>query len=330
LPKLGVIGLGKMGLLHSSIHSALEGELLTAACEKDGLIAKIARKAIPHLKIYNDYATMVSKESLDAVIIATPVQTHANIILDLVSSNSEINIFVEKPLAANHEEARKICEAIGNTNAVYMVGLQKRFAVTFSKGKEFLTNEEIGRPLFFSGHIFSSDVFREGEGWRLSKGSGGVAVDLGPHVADLVLWYFGQPSKVTSLCKSLYSSVEDYASATLEFQNGLFGNIEMSWSIRNYRLPELYLEVHGSNGVLTVSDDFVKLQLDDAGINLPAGVHMFRRPELQPSVPFLLAEPEFTLEDIAFRSALSNRKATEPDFLAGARVNELIDVILGR
>lgn len=328
--KLGVIGLGKMGLLHSGIHSALAGEPIAVACEKDNMIARMARKAIPHLKIYDDYATMVSRETLDAVIITTPVQTHANIVLDIVASNSAINLFVEKPLAANHEEARRICDAVGKTNAVHMVGLQKRFAATFSKGKEFLANGEIGKPQFFRGHIFSSDVFSGGEGWRLKKGSGGVAVDLGPHIVDLILWYFGDPSKVTGLCKSLYSSVEDYVHASLEFQNGLFGNIDMSWSIRNYRLPELYLEVHGSRGTLTVSDDFVKLQLDEAGTSLPAGTNVFRKPELQPSVPFLLAEPEFTLEDAAFRSALTDRKASEPDFFAGAEVNDLIDVILGR
>jgi predicted dehydrogenase len=272
----------------------------------------------------------MSSESLDAVIITTPVQTHAKIILDLVASNGAISLFVEKPLAANHEEARKICEAVGKSSAIHMVGLQKRFAATFSKGKELLANGEIGTPQFFRGHIFSSDVFSGGGGWRLKKGSGGVAVDLGPHIVDLILWYFGDPSKVSGVSKSLYSAVEDYVHATFEFRNGLLGNIDMSWSIRNYRLPELYLEVHGSHGTLTVSDDFVKLQLDEAGTNLPAGTHMFRRPELQPSVPFLLAEPEFTLEDVAFRSALTNGKAAEPDFLAGARVNELIDIILGR
>ena len=308
----------------------MAGEPLTVACEKDTIIARIARKAVPYLNLYDDYATMMSSESLDAVIITTPVQTHAKIILDLVASNDAISLFVEKPLAANHEEARKICQSVGKTNAVHMVGLQKRFAATFSKGKEFLANGEIGTPQFFRGHIFSSDVFNEGEGWRLKKGSGGVAVDLGPHIVDLVLWYFGEPSKVTGLTKSLYSTVEDYVHATLEFQNGLAGSIDISWSVRNYRLPELYLEVHGSNGILTVSDDFVKLQLDVAGRKLPAGINVFRRPELQPSVPFLLAEPEFTLEDAAFRSALMNRKASEPDFFAGAKVNELIDIILGR
>src|SRR6266849_6619742 len=105
-----------MGLLHSAIHSTLAGEPLTVACEKDGLIARIGRKAIPYLTIYDDYTTMVSKEDLDAVVIATPVQTHTNIILDIVSSDDKIGVFVEKPLAANYEEARKICEAVGKTN----------------------------------------------------------------------------------------------------------------------------------------------------------------------------------------------------------------------
>jgi predicted dehydrogenase len=330
LPRLGVIGLGKMGLLHLGIHSALAGEPLSAACEKDAVVARIARKAIPYLNVYDDYVTMLSRENLDGVIVTTPAQTHAKIILELVATDNRISLFVEKPLAVNHDEAKKICESVGRSNSVYMVGLQKRFAPTFSKAKEIVAKGEIGEIQFFKGHVFSSDVLSGGEGWRLKSGSGGVAVDLGPHIIDLILWYFGEPSKVTGLSKSLYSSVEDYVHATFEFQNSLIGSIDMSWSIRNFRLPELYLEAHGTNGALVVSDDFVKVQLDNAGMNMPAGLHVFRRPELQPSVPFLLAEPEFTLEDIAFRTALSNQKSSEPSFLAGAKVVEITDAILGR
>jgi predicted dehydrogenase len=330
LPKLGVIGLGKMGLLHSGIHSALAGEPLTAVCEKDGTISRIAKKAMPHVRIYENYNQMLATEKLDAVIVTTPVQTHANIILDLIRSNAGLGIFVEKPLAANCDEAMKISKAAKDVSGVHMVGFQKRYAATFAKAKEILASGDIGQLQFFRGHIFSSDVLSGGEGWRLKKGSGGVAIDLGPHVVDMILWYFGEPSKVTGVTKSIYSAVEDFAHATLEFTDGLVGHIDMCWSIRNYRLPELYLEVHGSNGILIVNDDQVKLQLDIDGKNLPVGNHVFRRAELQPSVSFLLGDPEFTLEDEAFRSALLNKKLPDSNFFEGAKVNEIIDKILGR
>jgi len=328
-PKLAIIGLGKMGLLHAGVHSALQGAPLIVASEKEGFIVRMIQKMIPQAKIYEDYTEMVANEpDLEGVVITTPIHTHAPIIMDILKARENLGIFVEKPLCTNYSDAVKICTAVKRTKCANMVGFQKRYAATFKRAKDLLSTGEIGQPQFFKSYSFMSDIFRKGKGWRFDKESGGVTLEVGPHLLDLLIWYFGEPERLTGFRKRLYSEqVEDYVHAAMEFPSGLAGYADISWSIRNYRLPEVYVEVNGTNGVLTVCDDYVKLQLEGDSATTPAGTYLHRRPQLQPSVPFLLGDPEFCLQDQVFQDNLQTGRSSEPDFEDAAKVNSLMDKI---
>ena len=66
-----------------------------------------------------------------------------------------------------------------------MVGFQKRFSPVFQKAKELILQDVLGSPIFFRAYCLSSDVLREGSAWRSRRGSGGVLLDLAPHLLDL-------------------------------------------------------------------------------------------------------------------------------------------------
>lgn len=330
MAKIGIIGLGKMGLLHLGTHSALAENSISAVAENDSLLAKTASNLLKNVKVYDDFNLMLREQNdVDSVVITTPIHTHASIIQDVLSYNKGINIFVEKPLAVSYEQATSICKALG-TSTVNMVGFQKRFAGTFSMAKNLLSQEAIGDPLVFRSYSFMSDIFRRGSGWRFKKESGGVTLEVGPHVLDLIIWFFGEPAKANGTKKIMYSEeVEDYVHADMEFRNGLMGYLDLSWSIRNYRLLETLFEIHGTKGSLTVNDDYVKLQLDERVGEYDTGTHIFRRPEIQPSVPFLLGDPEFCLQEQEFIDATASQRQVESSFLQAAKVNLLIDKIKG-
>lgn len=318
-----------MGLLHAGIYSALNGEPVNVASETDGFLSKMARKILPDARIYQDYKEMIEKErDIEGIIVTTPIHTHTPIVSEILRSNGRLGIFVEKPLSTNYDDASKICQAAKGSGVTNMVGFQKRFAATFRRAKDAITNDEIGTPQFFKSYSLMSDIFRKGQGWRFQHDSGGVTLEVGPHVLDLIIWLFGEPTIVSGFRKKLYSDeVEDYVHAAMQFGSGLSGYTDISWSVRNYRLPEVFLEVHGTNGVLTVCDDYVKLQLDEDRGKTHAGTHMLRKAELQPSVPFLLGDPEFCVEDQAFLQALQKKGSIEPDFNAAVKVNSLMDKI---
>jgi predicted dehydrogenase len=195
--------------------------------------------------------------------------------------------------------------------------------------KYLLEKRAIGRLQFMRCYSYASDIFRKGSGWRFKKGTGGVLLDLGPHLLDLLLWYFGEPEVISAIEQSYYSSeVEDYVHAVFRFGADFVGSFDVSWSKRHYRLPEISIEVQGTAGSLSVCDDYVRIQADKSveGV-IEAGSKTFQRAAFDTGVQFLLADPEYTVEDIHFLDAVQNRTKVEPDFQTAAEVSQLIDQV---
>lgn len=326
---IGIAGLGKMGILHAGILNSLPNSKVRAICEKERVLAIAASRIIPKVRFYQDVAEMIRKESLDVIFITSPIHTHVPIIRTVLESSRMIGLFTEKPLAANGPEALEAAEAVTKRGIVNMVGFQKRFSPVLRHAKHLLDNEAIGDVQFFRCYSYVSDIFRQGNGWRFKKGSGGALLELGPHLLDVLLWYFGEPESVSAIERSFYSSeVDDYVHAIVEFESGVAGNLDVSWSMRNYRLPEILIEVQGTDGSLTVTDDYVRVHADNAVSGVTeAGTHTLQKPAFNTSVDFLLADPEYTMEDKYFLKALQDHTQVETDFNTAARVNRFIDLI---
>ena len=330
MKRIGIVGLGKMGILHSGIINCQPNASVKAICEKDRLLLRLVRSLLPKtISLYEDHLKMAENEDLDAVFITTPFSTHVQLILDLVGRDRDLSIFVEKPLASSFEQAQAACEAASRSRGTQMVGFQKRFSPVFQRARDLVAKGAIGDPMFFRAYSFSSDVLREGKSWRFRRETGGVLLDLAPHLVDMLLWFFGEPEAISAVKKSLYSSeVEDYVHAVFSFRSGMKGHMDICWSMASFRLPEILIEVNGKNGSLTVTDDFVKLAFHGGSgvISQPAEVHY--KQSFDTSVSFLLADPEYAREDEAFLSAIDGRCAPHLDFSMAATVNGIIDRIV--
>ena len=123
---VGIVGLGKMGILHAGVVNSMPDTRVKAICEKDSLVARLAKNFLPkEVTIYDDHFKMLDSERLDAVFITTPIGTHVPILLDLVRANKTLSLFVEKPLATSGDQARMACDAVNKSSGVHMVGFQK-------------------------------------------------------------------------------------------------------------------------------------------------------------------------------------------------------------
>lgn len=325
--KISVIGLGKMGLLHAGIVNSLPDARVTSVCETDFFLSTAAKALLPKgIAVYRDVDKMILEEDPDALFVTTPIDTHVPIINDAFRVKSNLNMFVEKPLASSYNEAKVACEAASRSSGINMVGFQRRFSPIFSKAKGLLAENAVGEPIFFRSYFLSSDVLREGSGWRSKKGSGGVLLDSAPHLLDTLIWFFGEPTSVLAVKKKIYSSsVDDYVHALFSYAPGLQGHIDVCWSVSSYRLPEVLLQIYGKDGIMTVTDDFVKVS---SGQNSGGGSRTYNRQSFQVSTPFLLTDPEYTLEDAAFLEAIRTQVPPDSNFVQAAKVNALIDRIL--
>ena len=317
-----------MGILHAGILNALERSKVVAITESEGLLRRYAGKLLPGLAFYSSVGEMLASEDLDAVYVTTPIITHLTIIEDIVKSGADVAIFVEKPLANTFQDAKRMLDMAETHGLKTMVGFQKRFSPIFEKARQTLLSGDLGEMTSFSSYSYVTGVLSAGKGWRLKPGQGGALLDLGPHLLDLLLWYFGEPTNVEGTVRFVHSAeVDDGAEGTLSFGPALTGTFDVSWSKQGYRLPEIGIEMTGKNGKLRVTDDYLTFELYSDGSVMRAGKYHFRKPEFANGVDFLIGDPEYCTEDKYFIECISKRVAPKPDSRDGLMVNSVIERI---
>lgn len=320
LLRVGVVGLGKMGLLHAGVLSVLPGVEVAAVCEKSRLLRRFVGKVFRDVRVVDDVEGLAGC-GLDAVFVTTPIRSHFRVVKAVCEGDVASSVFVEKTLASSYDEARRLCGLLEGSGGVNMVGYVRRFGVTFRKAKELLGDGLLGDVKSFEGYAFSSDFFgcEEGSG----GGRGGVLRDLGCHAVDLALWFFGdlrvESAEISSLADG---GGVDMARFGVHGADGLTGKFDVSWCKEGYRMPEVGFKVTGSEGELQVNDDRVSVKL---GGEPP---RRWMRHDLDDHVFFWLGAPEYYREDQCFvDGVLGAGGGVEPCFEEASRVDRVIDVV---
>jgi len=258
--RVGVVGFGKMGMLQGALANSIEGMTLSAICEKSLLLAFGIKTIKKDVKVFSDYKKMIDKSSLDAVIITTPTFNHFDAASYAIQNG--ISVFIEKPVTRTYDEAHRLYDMAKNLDISAYVGFSYRHMPSIKKGKEILDNEELGHIKSVRASIYSSDILAESNGWRFhpQMSGGGVLIDFGIHMIDMLYWYFGQIESLHARKRKIFSRlVEDEVSAEIVFSNGLSCEMETSWSREEYRKPYPLLVIEGDEATLKVTDHIVEL-----------------------------------------------------------------------
>jgi predicted dehydrogenase len=222
--RIGVIGGG----------AAAEGIHLPALARTTGIavtaVVDPVCDRIEHLKRtfsvpagFADYRDAIAH--VDAAILGIPHQLHAPVAIDLL--NAGVHVLVEKPMALTTAECDAMIEASERSGALLAVGLLRRFAPTLRWTKEALASGLLGPIVSFD--VQEGMVFR----WPVksaamfSPSCGGVSADLGAHVLDLLLWWFGECASF-QYWDDAAGGVEADAVIELEMANGVAGRVELS------------------------------------------------------------------------------------------------------
>lgn len=313
--------MGKMGLLHSAILNSIPRVKVVAVTETEKLVASFLKNANV-FTVYKDYKKMIENESLDLVYITTPVAFHVPIAT--FCAEKKIYFFIEKPLGRNFEECVTLCDEVIKNKIFTMVGFYLRYSETFSKVKELLENQAIGKITKINSSVYQTQLLRKPSGWRFKKKSsgGGVLIDLGIHLIDLLRWYFGNIVDVKGTIKSLNSQeVEDTANAIIKFSNGLQCYFEASWNVEKYRLQETTIDVEGTHGRILVNEDFIKIT------DLENHEKILYRQSLHKGVIIDIAGPEYTREDVDFIECVFNGKEPHTNVIDAINNQGVIDAI---
>jgi predicted dehydrogenase len=317
--KVAVVGLGKMGLLHSGILNVLPRVKLVGVCEATPLTRRIIKKVLRKIPVVEDVSEL-SRLDLDALFITTPTSTHYSVARTAIERRIADNIFIEKPLSNSYAESRNLDDLmIGK--GVNMVGYVRRFMVTFMKGKELLSQGVIGNPVSFEIKMSSSDFFGINDP-TVSIARGGVLKDLGCYPIDLILWYFGEFRIEKATSEALTGPGATDAVHFNVHGSGIIpsGEVFVTWCAEGYRMPEIEFFIIGSKGILTVNDDYVKLESNGK-------ISTFYRLNLNDNTAFWLGSPEYYREDEFFVQAIEKKLVGEPSFASAAKVELVIEEV---
>jgi predicted dehydrogenase len=324
--RFAVVGLGKMGLLHASLLNTFEDVQLVALCDKSALMTRVcrsifrARSLSTGVVVVNDLERF-SELELDAVYITTPISSHSFIVKDLYAKGIVRNIFTEKTLASNYDQAKEMCEFAKKIGGITMVGYMKRFSVVFGKAKELLAQGKLGEPYSFSAYAYSSDFLGLTKDSKSSASRGGALRDIGCHIIDLALWLLGD-LKVSDVVSSYdIGDSETSASFTAVNSNGLEGRFDISQRMPNYRMPEFGCFIECPQGKIDVNDDRLRLTLRDGNQKI------WYRHDLKDNVRFSLGETEYYREDLEFVNSLLENRMCEPNFDTASKVDHIIDQV---
>ncbi len=260
--RIGVVGLGKMGISHCAIANAHPEAKLVSVCDTSNLMLSVFKK-YTDVACYKNYKKMINEQSLDALIVATPTKLHAPIVNYALERH--IHVFCEKPFSLSQEEGQAMVEAAEMHSMVNQVGYHNRFIGTFRKAKRLIEKNVIGEIYHVTGEAYGPVVLQaKGLTWRSDKKEGGGCLyDYASHVINLMEFMVGKPERVAgTVMKKIYSNgVDDAVYSTLFFEKNISGQLSVNWSDETYRKMSTQITLMGKKGKIICDAQECKLYL---------------------------------------------------------------------
>lgn len=187
--------------------------------------ASLARRYGREDQVAEDYGELLG--SIDAAIVAVPNDLHAPVAADLLAHG--IHVLCEKPLARTAEEAQAIVET-ARPGTVLAVGHFRRFFASTRLLGDLLEHGLCGRPLSFTAEEGFVYAWGSASAFWLdrARAGGGVLIDLGSHVLDQLLVWFGESLGVRGYEDNAYGGVESDCRLALALADGVTGTVELS------------------------------------------------------------------------------------------------------
>jgi predicted dehydrogenase len=311
-PGFAVVGLGKMGIMHASMLSAVPGSFVSALVEPDVKTAAQTQSMIGTGQIFADLESCLDTARPAGVILATPQFTHRALLESCLERR--VPVLCEKPMAHTLADARLMAQAAArHPDVPVAIGYMLAHNPLFTRAGELLQAGVLGQVKSFRASCRLSQVFSPKQGWTFTaeRSGGGVLINSGCHLLYVLQGLFGLPQSVYALAAGVHNTVEDTLHAVLEYANGLFGALEVTWSVPGHDLQTHDIEIIGTKGTLTVGNLSLRLWLAQRQAEYSSGWTEWPRHALPPRAPFTLSPDycgdEFYLEVADFVDAVLHK-----------------------
>jgi len=255
--RVGVVGLGYWGPNLARNFAAIPGVELAWLCDASAEARERLQPAFPTARATAELADLLADETLDAIVLATPVPTHAELAIAVAEAGK--HCFVEKPLATNAADAERAVAAAEQAGKILMVGHLLEYHPAVTKLKELIDGEELGGLYYIYGNRLNLGKLRADENALWSLGAHDVSVAL--HLIS------EEPDECLAHGASyVREGVQDVVFCYLRFPSGVVAHLHLSWLDPH---KERRITVVGAQKMATFDDMLIegKLTIYDKGFD---------------------------------------------------------------
>lgn len=247
--RIVLVGAGNIAQnIHLPLLSSMSGVRIVAICDRSVSKARILAEKYGIEHAFRSLDDALRLPDVDAVFVTTSTDAHAEVAMQAIEAGK--HVFIERPAARTLAETIQIRD-LSHAHGVHaMVGMNHRFRPDVVSMMNAVNRGDIGNVYYVkAGWVKQRSTDAR---WiaNADKAGGGVLIDLGVTVIDMILQVLGG-GKITEVSASTFhhetKTVEDVVVAMLKFESGAVATIEASWSL--VRAEDLYYcNVFGKRG----------------------------------------------------------------------------------
>ena len=314
--RVGVVGLGYWGPNLARNLAAIAGCELRWLCDPDASARERLASSFPGARVTAELSDLLDDDDLDAVVLATPVPTHAELAIAVARAGK--HCFVEKPLATNAADAQAAVTAASDAGRILMVGHLLEYHPAVARLKQLIDEDELGHLYYLYGNRLNLGVLRANENALWS---------LGAHDVSVVLHLIGEEPDECLAHGASYvrEGVQDVVFCYLRFPSGIVAHLHLSWLDPH---KERRLTVVGARRMATFDDMLVegKLAVYDKGFDEDTrswGEYITRSGDM--FAPHVANAEPLRLECEHFVECIRSGAAPRSDGHSGVRVVKVLE-----
>jgi predicted dehydrogenase len=254
--RVGIVGCGRISEAdHIPGYLAVKGCQVTALCDNRKERWAAIKEKFPQLKdatCFEDESDLFASGLVNAVTICTPNDRHYP--QTVAACRAGLHVLCEKPMAATLEQTTEMINAAKQAKVILQINQSLRYNSEYQMLVNLVKKGAIGEPFHVrcirGGSGTPNITWSPGAHWFVQKKhEGGLLVDIGIHMADLLRMILGDADKVAGLLDTRLSTIDvpDNVNALFRFKNGGTAILELSWTMPG---GAGFLEVYGTKGRL--------------------------------------------------------------------------------
>lgn len=238
--KFGIVGLGYWGPNYARVLGKIDSAQLSWCVDFDESNLKKMKKINPGVRVSRDYRDILRDRNVQAVIIATPPNTHFQITKDFLQAGK--HILVEKPFSKNIEEASQLINLAERNRKILMVGYTYIYHPAIEKIRKMI--DKLGLLYYIKAERLGLGPIRK----QVS-----ALEDLGVHDISIIIHLLKRMPRVGFKMSTsfLQKGIEDFVSLGLRFPKNIFVSITSSWFAPEKIRRILFV---GSDGMIVFND----------------------------------------------------------------------------